>query len=513
MAKERTSVRMQAQIKTLSEQGHSIRRIARVLRLSRRTVRKYLESTPCPPSESGLCAVAEAGGWVETVDSEYVRQEVYGKGTTVKQIQREVAPEIAYVKFWRAFREKVSPQASAGQVTIRLHHKPAEKTQIDFTDGLFITERGSGSKILTQFFLGVLPFSSYTFGEFVLDQKLPTFIGAQQRMFAFFGGITPYVVVDNLKSGVHRADLYDPDVNPTYCDFANHMGSAVLPARPYKARDKGSGESAIGVVQRGFFQEVRNRVFYGLEELNQALRDYLDRLNREIMKDYGVSRNQRFEEEKKQLKALPPSPFEISEWRQAKVHPDCHIQVEKNFYSVPFVYVGQRVRVRLTEKMVEVFSEDSQPLTAHTRLMGIGQFSTYDFHYPEKKLAVARFEIHHALAQAKKLGPHVEKLVSELLSAQHPLRHLRRVQGILRLSKRYPITPEALEHACQRAMVFNKTRLAYIKDCALYFVTHGQRPTLAAPQRKPDTVHLHQYAGNSGSDPELSLASVEEELL
>jgi len=505
MAKERISVRMQAQIKTLSEQGHSIRRIARILRLSRRTVRKFLETTAQPPGESG--------GWVETVNWEYVRQEVYGKGTTVKQIQREVAPEIAYVKFWRQFREKVSPQASPDQVTIRLDHKPAEKTQIDFCDGLFITEPATGKKILTQFFLGVLPFSSYTFGEFVLDQKLPTFIGVQQRMFAYFGGITPYMVVDNLKSGVHKADLYDPDLNPTYCDFANHMGFAVLPARPYKPKDKGSGECHIGVVQRGFFQEVRNRVFYCLEEINQTLRDYLYRLNREVMKDYGVSREQRFEEEKKQLKALPPSPFEMSEWRAAKVHPDCHIQVEKNFYSVPFAYVGQRVRVRLTEKMVEVFSEDSQPLTAHARLMGIGQFSTYDFHYPEKKLAVARFEVHHALAQAKKLGPHVEKLVGELLSTQHPLRHLRRVQGILRLAKRYPITLEALDHACQRAMSFNKTRLAYIKDCALYFVTHGQRPTLAAPTRQSDTLHLHQYAANSVSDPELSVPSVEEELL
>ncbi len=506
MAKERTSVRMQAQIKILSEQGHSIRSIARVLRISRRTVRKFLEPTPEPPRESG--------GWVETVDWDYVRQQVYGTGTTVKQIQREVAPEIAYVKFWRQFREKLCHQASPDQVTIRLHHKPAEKTQIDFTDGLWITEPLSGKKTLTQFFLGVLPFSSYTFGEFVLDQKLFTFISVQERMFAYFGGVTPYVVVDNLKSGVHKADLYDPDLNPSYCDFANHMGFAVLPARPYKARDKASGESHIGVVQRGFFQEVRNRIFYSLQELNQTLREYLYRLNNEVMKDYGVSRNERFEEEKKQLKPLPPFSFEMSEWRAAKVHPDCHIQVEKNFYSVPFVYVGQKVRVRLTEKVVEVFNEDSLPLTAHVRLRGIGQFSTYDFHYPEKRLAVARFEIYHALAEAKKLGPHVEKLVEELFSTQHPLRHLRRVQGILRLSKRYPITAEALDHACQRAMVFGKTRLGYIKDCALYFVTHGQRPTLVAPQRRPDTVHLHQSAARlSSENPDLSLPPAEEELL
>jgi transposase len=494
MAKERTSVRMQTQIKIMSAQGHSIRSIARVLKLSRRTVRKYLPAPQLP---------SQSGDWEEGIDWDYVRQEVYGKGTTVKQIGQEVAPEIGYVKFWRVFREQAGRQASPQQVTIRLNHKPAEKTQVDFCDGIFITERDSGKKILTQFFLGVLPFSSYTFGEFVLDQKLATFIGVQQRMFAYFGGVTPYLVVDNLKSGVYKADLYDPDVNPTYCDFANHMGFAVLPARPYKPKDKGSGESNIGVLQRGFFQEVRHRVFYSLEELNEALRHYLKRLNHQVMKDYGVSRAERFEEEKKHLKALPSSRFEMSEWRAAKVHPDCHIQVEKNFYSVPFVYVGQNVRVRLTDKMVEVFSEDSQPIAAHGRLAGIGKFSTYDSHYPEKKLSVARFEVHHATEQATQLGPHVEKLVDKLLSTDYPLRHLRRAQGILRLAKRYPITPEALDHACQRALSFNKTRLAYIKDCALYFVSHGQKPTLLAPSRQADSIHLHQLSAQSDKEEEI----------
>lgn len=503
MAKERTTVRMQAQIKTLSEQGYSIRAIARILKLSRKTVRKFLSSS--------ATEVAEPAGWIDGVDWEYVRQEVYGKGSTIKQIHQEVAPEVAYLSFWRAFRDQVPRQASSQEVTIRLKHKPAEKTQIDFCDGLLITDPVTGKSTLTQFFCGVLPFSSYTFGEFVLDQKLSTFIGVQQRMFAFFGGVTPYVVVDNLKSGVHRADLYDPDVNPTYCDFANHMGFAVLPARPAKARDKAGGESAIGVIQRGFFQEVRNCLFYSLSDLNAAFRTYLERLNHAVMKDYGVSRAQRFAEERKALKDLPASTFELSEWRSAKVHPDCHIQVEKNFYSVPFVYVGQRVRVRMSEKMVEVFSEDSQPIAAHGRVAGVGKFSTFDSHYPEAKLSVARFEVRHAQQQAKRVGPHVEKLVEKLLSGEHPLRHLRRVQGILRLSKSYPITPEALDHACQRALSFNKTRLAYIKDCALYFVTHGQRPRLLTPQRQPDTVHLHQQALDLGPQEARSEASSKDE--
>jgi hypothetical protein len=116
---------------------------------------------------------------------------------------------------------------------------------------------------------------------------------------------------------------------------------------------------------------------------------------------------------------------------------------------------------------------------------------------------VARFEVHHAIEQATKLGPHVEKLVDKLLCTDYPLRHLRRVQGILRLAKRHPITVEALDHACQRALTFNKTRLAYIKDCALFFVTHGQRPTLIAPSRQADTVHLHQLLIHTETEEEI----------
>jgi transposase len=282
---------MQTQIKQMSEQGHSIRTIARVLKLSRRTVRKYLEPAPL--------AAEKTSGWEAEIDWDHVREEVNARGTTIKQIGREVAPEVEYVKFWRAYWEYASPVASPSGVTIRLDHKPGEKVQVDFSDGVWLTDRATGKKTLTQFFLGVLPFSSHVFGEFALDQKLPTFIGLHERMFAYFGGVTPYLVLDNLKSGVHKAHLYDPDVNPTYCDFANHMGFAVLPARPRKPRDKGCGESHIGVFQRDFYQRVRDQVFYSLEELNAVLRRYLEHLTQEVMKDYGVSRAQRFDEEKK----------------------------------------------------------------------------------------------------------------------------------------------------------------------------------------------------------------------
>lgn len=491
MAKERTSVRMQDQIKLLKGRGISIRKISRILKVSRNTVRKYLGIT-------GTSAGVTEDSWVAKVSWAHVREEI-GRGCTIKQIHREEAPEVAYLAFWRALRNKVpvSPE-----VTIRLHHKPGEKAQIDFCDGIKITDARTGKVLSTQLFVGVLPFSSYTFGEFVENQKLPTFIGVQERMFSFFGGVTPYVVPDNLKSGVHQAHLYDPDVNPTYCDFANHMGFAVLPARPYKPRDKGAGETAVGVIQRGFFQEVRNRTFYSLHELNQAFRQYLDRLNHTVMKDYGISRAQRFEEEKKLLKPLPAVRFQMSEWKSAKVHPDCHIQVDKNFYSTPFKYVGQTVRVKLTEKMVEVFDGDCQPIAVHARLGGCGKFSTFDSHYPEDKVSVARFDVHHAKEQARRIGSNVEKLVGMLLSGEHPLRHLRRAQGILRLIRSHQVSAEALDYACAQGLLFRKTRLAYLKSCAVHFQRNGLKPKLVTPERPPESAHLRQmtFAGQEVRD-------------
>lgn len=491
MARERTSIQMKQQIRHLHEQGYSFRAIARALRLSRKTVRKALGLNgdvggPTAPRPDWYCAV----------DWEKVRDEVNRRGTTIKQLHREYAPGVPYLTFWRAFRQ-VSPVVP--DVTMRLVHKPGERIQIDFTDGIAIVDPATGYIRRTHLFTGVLPFSSRVFAEFVFDQRLATFIAVQERMWRHFGGVTPYLVVDNLKSGVHRADIYDPDVNPVYTDYANHMGFAVLPARPRRPRDKGKNESNNGVIQRTFFQEVRDRVFYSLADLNRALADFLARLDHEVMKDYGVSRMQRFEEERCQLRALPLSRFEPCDWRKAKVHPDCHIQVVKNFYSVPHAYVGRHVRVRVTDKVVEIFNEDGEALSAHRRLEGCGKFATLDAHYPEAKLSVACFEIAHAKAEAALIGPNTRALVDALTSGTHPLKHLRRVQGVLRLHKSAGVSRESLEYAASQAVAFKQMRLAYIKSCAIYHQLNGGRPvSMSAPRRDLKDIHLHRLGPKGG---------------
>jgi len=339
-----------------------------------------------------------------------------------------------------------------------------------------------------------LPFSFYTFGEFAWTQNLASFIESHERMWAFFGGVVPYVVIDNLKAGVRAAHRYDPDVNPTYCEYGNHQGFAVLPARPYKPRDKATVEATIGAIQRGFFQEVRKRLFYSLPELNAAFRAYLERFNEGVMKDHGSSRRERFAQEQPLLRALPQSRFELFDWRTAKVHPDCHVQVDKNFYSAPHQMIGQTVRVRLSAKLVELFTSDHERLAAHARLSGTGKFSTDEQHYPDGKLSVRRFEVRSAQAEAERIGPKTLELVQSLIHSSHPLRYLRRVQGILRLQQSNRVTRAALEYAADKALTFKKPRLNYIKACAEHYDANGARLVLVKPKRDGEDLYLHRQA-------------------
>jgi transposase len=474
---------MQSQIRSLLKDGHSIRMVARSLGISRQSVRKFM----CGDAEGEAEGKQEEKAWYEKFDWVLV-VDAYAKGVTAKQLHAEYAPEQKYWTFWRQLANRAEAKPA---VVLRIVHQPGERAELDYADGIAIVDARTGAKTKTHLFCAVLPFSSYTFGEFVLNQKLPSFIASQERMWRYFGGVTSYVVIDNLKAGVSKAHRYDPDLNPTYCDYSNHTGFAVLPARPYKPRDKATIEATIGAIQRGFYQEVREQVFYSLATLNAEFGEYLTRFNNAVMKDYGRSRSARFEVERALLKPLPASPFEMSEWRECRVHPDCHIQVERNFYSVPYRVVSQTVRVRISGKLVEVFTTDNERLAVHPRLTQKGAFSTQEDHYPDKKLGIKRFEVKAAQKSAERIGPNTLALIESLISEQYPLRHLRRIQGILRLVDSKHVTSSGLEYAAKQAMLFKKPRLAYIKSCAEHFDGNGTKLALVSPARSPEDLFLH----------------------
>jgi transposase len=476
----RTSIAMQKQILELHQQGFKIRKIVRVLGVSRNTVRSILRDD----SEAELVVTPSIS--FPTTNWQQVELE-FNKGVTLKTLWQELAPNISYWSFWKKFTQNTSRQP---KTTIRLYHNPGEKIFFDFTDGIFLTDRISGLKIKTQLFVGIMPFSSFTCGEFVMDQKQMTFTKAIENSFHEVGGVPRYVVIDNLKGGVTKAHIYDPDVNQAFIEFANHWGFAVLPARPRKPKDKAAVEGGIGLIQRLFYGEVRNRNFYSLHELNIALQEFLARLNSSPMKDHGdVSRLDRFQNEKINLLPLKTINFELSTWKTCKVHPDCHVQVERKFYSVPYQFVGQTVKVRIKQNLIDIFSDATDPIAIHAKLKGTERASTIDAHY--YPVAVARFEVKYAINIANKVGPKTTELIEGLFKTDQPLRYLRRAQGILRLVQKNEVSYKNLEYACGQALLFNRTQFKYIRSVALYHKSGGSNIRIAVPIRDANTIFLH----------------------
>jgi len=484
MATVRISVAMQKQILELHSRGYSARRISKTLKVSRNTVRSIIERGDVAPPGAPM------PDWAKAIDWERVHLEV-SRGVGLNILAREYAGDkISYVQFWRQFY-KIYP--SVPTVTMRLEHKPAEKTFFDYTDGIDIINRDTGEVTSTSLCCGVMAMSSYTYGEFTLTQKRDELIRSMENAFRYFGGVTPYVTVDNQKAAVNEPHWYDPDVNPAFVDFANHWGFAVIPARPYRPRDKAGNESGIGVIQRQFFQEVRDKKFYSLSELNVEFRKYIERLNTAVMKDWGVTRLERFEGERQLLKPCPLQNWETAEWRSAKVHADCHVQVLKKFYSVPFKYVGLEVRVKVTSKLIEIFDRDLNALAAHARILGRELYSTDPRHYPEEKVALTQFSVQQAIKLAERIGPETAKLAKHLLGGSYPLKYLRRVQGILRLQHSNRVSREGLEYACRMGMTYGKHQYGYIQVTAEYFDRNGNKPSIvrAPPVREASSMHLH----------------------
>lgn len=471
------------QIIELSKNGHPIKKIATSLGISKNTVRRYLRLEN--EGKGQEVEIKKKFSWKSKLNWELICEKRQ-QGYTAKQLYQNYGPEISYNRFCSHLRESLQPKA---ELALRIYHNPGEKVQVDFCDGVPIKDRRSGKTEKTQLFVGILPFSSYTFAVFTKNQQLESFISAHEAMWAFFGGTTPYVVIDNLKSGVKKAHRYDPEVNPTYCDYGNHRGFAALPARPYSPRDKAAVESGISAIQKSFFQRIKEQNFYSLNELNCALRTFLYEFNSIIMKDYGVSRKQRFEIERVKLLSITGGAYEMVEWRTAKVHPDCCIQVLKSFYSVPFKHRSQTVRVKITKNLISIFDMDLNQLACHPKSKKLGGVVTDDQHFPAKILQSQSFDVNRARLDASKIGPRSEELIEGLLSGDRPLKYLRRVLGFLRL-KTQGYSTESLEFAATQAITFSKSQLSFIKSCADSYLLTGGRLGACRPKRDPQHIYL-----------------------
>jgi transposase len=493
MIGDRTTMSIRNEIIRLHATGMGKKKIARALSISPTTVRGLLrEQAEQVTGEFAEKAelTTDLAPWCDSVPWESVIRDLKKPYVTIKQLASEYAPEgVSYLRFWRGLQRNV-PANLADQARIRYHYKPGERFEIDYCDGFLITDRRTGKTKKTNLFVCVSAASDYVFGEFTMTQKSSEFLASQDRCFSFFGGVPEAVIIDNLKSGVNTAHRYDPEHNRAYFDYAKHMGFVVLPARPATPRDKPAVETSIGVIQRQFFAENHARTFYSLLELNQTFKNYLHSLNRAEMKDYGVTRLDRFEKEKSALRPLPENSFEVVEYKKAKVHTDCHIQVMSNFYSVPYRFIGQTVRVKIGTRMMEVFNEDHDSIAVHTRLTGRGDFSTNDLHYPEGKIVANRLDILSLKKEASFAGVNLGRVVDELLNSPQPLRYLRRIQGLVRLKKNYSVA--AIEYACAQALTFKRFQYQFIESLAKRHQLQGGRVIASSqvPIRDLREVHL-----------------------
>ena len=263
--------------------------------------------------------------------------------------------------------------------------------------------------------MAVLGASNYSFAEATHTQRVHDFVGSHVRAFAFFEGVGRAVVPDNLKSGVTRACIYEPTIQRSYQHMAEHYGTAILPARARKPRDKAKVEGAVRIVQRWVLGRLRNRVFHSLTDLNAAIRECVDDLNRRRMRTYGKSRLEMFEAfERATLLPLPRDHFEITEWKKAKVNIDYHVEFDGRLYSVPYRHVGEEVWIRATPTAVEVLLGNRR-IAAHAR-NGSKRVSTLPDHMPSAHRAHAEWTPSRILSWASKLGPETNALCAAILS-------------------------------------------------------------------------------------------------
>jgi len=400
-----------------------------------------------------------------SIDFKYINDELKRKGVTRQLLYEEyinINPDgYGRTQFYEQFRKwKKNLKPSMRQI-----HKYGDKMFIDFSGKKpHYIDPGTGEIIEPEFFAAVLGGTSYTFACAVKDQTIKSFITCNIKALEYFGGCPNTIVPDNLKAGVTRADYYDPDINKTFADMAEHYDVAVLPTRAAKPKDKAKVENAVLNTQRRIIAALRNQTFFSLEELNEAISIELEKFNNRPMQLTGKSRYELFcEHERKELKPLPETRFEIFQWKTEKVSLDHHIRVDFNFYSVPYTLIGKKVDIRHNNRVLEVFHK-GQRVAFHLKSTSENACITDKSHLCREHLYYLEWTPEKIKQQAQLIGTETSRFIQQIFDSQRSIDNaFRGALGIIRLSKKY--SPERLETACKLAFsagAYNYKNVKYI---------------------------------------------------
>lgn len=387
--------------------------------------------------------------WVQ-VDTELRK-----KGVTRELLWHEYRaqhPETGYsyaqfTRHYRAWKGRVD-------LTMRQEHKAGERLFVDFPgDRLAIYDRRTGEVAFNaELFVGVMGASSYLYVEAVAGQDLASWVDAHCHAFEALGAVPDLVVCDNLAAGVTKADRYEPEINATYAEMAAHYGTAILPTRVRRPRDKAKVEAGVLLVERWILARLRNRRLYSLAEANAVIRELVVGVNDKPFKKLPGSRRSMFDElDRPAMRPLPATRFEFGAWKIGlKVNIDYHVDFDRHYYSVPYQLVGSRVDVRATATGIEVF-HSAKRVASHLRSREIGRHTTDPAHMPAAHRRYAEWTPSRIVSWAAKTGPSVAALAEEIMATRaHPEHGYRACLGIIRLGDKYGT--ERLEAAAARAL-------------------------------------------------------------
>lgn len=467
MSRKRLSMRkIREVLRLLWDQRRSARDVAKSCSLARSTVREYERrakeaglSWPLPEVDDGTLEAllfppppSIAPDDRPLPDWNAVDKALRQKGMTrllLWEQYRAANPDgYSYTRYCELFHDWRGIQG----LSMRQTHLAGEKTFVDYAGPrVQIVNPVTGEIREAHVFVGALGASQYTYAEASWTQGLEDWVMSHVRMLEYFGGLPEIVVPDNLKAGVSSPHLYEPEINPTYLEFARHYQLAVIPARSRKPQDKAVVESAVQVVNRWILAKLRNRTFFRLAEVNDAIWTLLKDLNDRPFQKRPGSRRSLFEElDRPALRPLPAVRYVYALWKRVRPHVDYHVTLDQHHYSVPHQLVGKQLDARVTATTIEMFHQ-SKRIASHTRSFRKGGHTTIREHMPPTHQAQAGMTKEKLLAWAGRIGPSTVSFVDGVIASRaHPQQAYRSCLGVLRLGKRYG--EDRLEAACGRAV-------------------------------------------------------------
>lgn len=391
-------------------------------------------------------------------DLEKVHKELLRDGVTLRLLWEEYVDTCVHSKqppyMYSQFCKLYSDYVDQNRLTMHIRHKPADKCMVDWAGTtMTIIDRDTAEASKCYLFVATLPFSMYCYAEATLTMKQEDWINAHVHMYKFFGGTTRLLVSDNLKTGVisnKKSD--DPVLNRSYQELADHYNTTILPARVLAPKDKAAVEGTVGKLTTHIIARLRDKKFFSLHELNQAVRKQLDVFNhREFQKKEGSRYSVYIEEELPFMNQLPAMPYECATWKTATVNINYHVAHDYQNYSVPYAYARKKVDLRITENLVEVYYQGTR-ICSHRRLSGKkGQYSTNPDHMPPNHQLYGEWNSDRFRKWASGIGPSTKEVVDKMFASYRVEEQAYKgCLSLLKLADKY--SAERLENACRVAL-------------------------------------------------------------